>query len=91
MKTYTFHVSLADEEGVCRQLELPADFTLEDLHLAIQEAYAFDNDHLYSFFMSGEAWDTATEYALPEDADAWESISRYLTTKKTKRTKKTKT
>lgn len=71
MKTYTLNVSLADEEGVYRQLELPADFTLEDLHLAIQEAYAFDNDHLYSFFMSGEAWDTATEYALPEDAEPW--------------------
>ncbi len=70
MKTYTFNVSLADEEGVWRQLELPADFTLEALHLAIQEAYAFDNDHLYSFFMSGEAWDTTTEYALPEDANS---------------------
>jgi len=71
MRTYTFHVSLPGYGRVWRKLELPSDFTLEDLHLAIQEAFAFDNDHLYSFFMSGKAWDAATEYALPEGADPW--------------------
>jgi hypothetical protein len=68
VKTYTFQVSLPDYGQVSRTLEMPADFTLEDLHLAIQDAFQFDNAHLYSFFMSGKAWDTATEYALPDDA-----------------------
>jgi hypothetical protein len=71
MRTYTFHVSLPGYGRVWRKLELPSDFTLEDLHLAIQGAFQFDNDHLYSFFMSGKAWDASTEYALPEDADPW--------------------
>ena len=31
--------------------------TMEDLHLAIQQAYGWYDDHLYSFFMSGKAWD----------------------------------
>lgn len=28
--------------------------TFEDLHLAIQEAFEFDDDHLYSFFLDGK-------------------------------------
>lgn len=59
MRTYTFHVSLPGhgQQFVWRKVELPADATLEGLHFAIQDAYAFDADHLYSFFMSGKAWD----------------------------------
>ena len=68
MRTYTFHVSLPGHDRVWRKVELPADATLEGLHFAIQDAYAFDADHLYSFFMSGKAWDESTEYTLPEDA-----------------------
>ena len=68
MKTYTFHVSLPGFGRVWRKVELAADQTLEDLHFAIQNAYDWDAAHLYSFFMSGEAWDSTTEYCLPEDA-----------------------
>lgn len=49
MKTYTFHVALPGTGRTWRKLELLADQTLEDLHLAIQDAFEFDNDHLYSF------------------------------------------
>lgn len=71
MKTYTFHVSLPGFGRLWRKIEMPADSTLEDLHLAIQDAYDFDDDHLYSFFMSGRAWDSNTEYCLPEGATPW--------------------
>jgi hypothetical protein len=33
-------------------IELEESSTLEDLHHAIQEAVDFENDHLYSFFLS---------------------------------------
>lgn len=68
MRTYTFHVTLPGHDRVWRKVELPAEATLEGLHYAIQDAYAFSADHLYSFFMSGKAWDESTEYTLPEDA-----------------------
>ena len=68
MRTYTFHVTLPGHDRVWRKVELPAGATLEGLHNAIQDAYAFDADHLYSFFMSGKAWDDSTEYTLPEEA-----------------------
>jgi hypothetical protein len=71
MRTYTFHVSLPDYDRVWRKVELPAEATLEWLHFAIQDAYNFNADHLYSFFMSGKAWDESTEYTLPEDVEEW--------------------
>lgn len=68
MRTYTFHVTLPGHDRIWRKVELPAEATLEGLHYAIQDAYAFGADHLYSFFMSGTAWDDSTEYTLPDDA-----------------------
>ena len=72
MKTYTFHVSLRGGGRVWRKIEMRSDQTIEDLHYAIQDAYEWDADHMYSFFMSNRAWDSSTEYTLPEDADPWD-------------------
>jgi hypothetical protein len=71
MQTYTFHVSIPNTGRVWRKVELTAEQTLADLHMAIQDAFEFDAAHLYSFFMSGRAWDHATEYCPPEAAGAW--------------------
>ena len=71
MKTYTFHISLPGTGRTWRKIEMSADQTLEDLHFAIQDAYEWDADHLYSFFMSGQAWDESSEYCLPEGSDPW--------------------
>ncbi len=74
MKTYTLHVSLPGYGRVWRKLELPAEDTLEGLHRAIQDAFGFDADHLYSFFMSGRAWDPLTEYCLPDSVEPWDFV-----------------
>lgn len=50
--TYTFKVSLWN--GVWRRIEMKATHTLSDLHMAIQEAFDFDNDHLYAFYMDNK-------------------------------------
>ncbi|MCX6029748.1 MAG: hypothetical protein NT169_10660 [Chloroflexi bacterium] len=71
MKTYTFHITLRGGGRVWRKIEMRSDQTLEDLHYAIQNAYEWDADHMYSFFMSNRAWDDSTEYTLPEDVDPW--------------------
>lgn len=75
MKTYTFRVSLAGLDRVWRTIEIAAEQTLEELHFAIQEAYDWDADHLYSFFLSGEAWDRTTEYTLPDGVSPWDDAS----------------
>jgi hypothetical protein len=64
VKTYQFHVTLPEAGDVWRKVELRADQTLHDLHQAIQAAYGWGADHLYSFFMSGDAWDSESEYTL---------------------------
>ena len=52
--TYCFKVAL--RRDLWRRIEVSASHTLLDLHYAIQNAYRFDDDHLYSFFMDGQAW-----------------------------------
>ncbi|MHC1611576.1 MAG: plasmid pRiA4b ORF-3 family protein [Candidatus Methanospirareceae archaeon] len=67
--TYVFKVSLAKD--IWRRIEISADHTLLDLHRAIQKAYNFDDDHLYSFFMDGRAW-SYERFASPyEEEGPW--------------------
>ena len=40
------------EEACVRVIEIASAGTLEDLHLAIQDAVGFDNDHLYEFYVA---------------------------------------
>jgi hypothetical protein len=68
MRTYTFHVSLTGVDQVWRKIELRAEQTLEELHLAIQSAYAGKAERFYSFFMSGRLWDEDSEYTLPDES-----------------------
>lgn len=49
--TYTFKVSLS--KTIWRKINLSYKHTFGDLHNAIQEAFEFDNDHLYAFYMGG--------------------------------------
>lgn len=52
--SYVFKVSLG--RSVWRKIALSYKHTLEDLHNAVQEAFDFDNDHLYSFFMDAKRY-----------------------------------
>jgi hypothetical protein len=63
--SYTFRVNHRALPKVWRDIELVEDQTLEDLHLAIQQAYGWYDDHLYSFYMSGKAWDSSSEIGSP--------------------------
>jgi hypothetical protein len=54
---WTLRVELLDglhagEEECVRVIEIVSSATLEDLHLAIQDAVDFDNDHLYEFYVA---------------------------------------
>ncbi|MDF2885176.1 MAG: Plasmid pRiA4b ORF-3-like protein, partial [Clostridiaceae bacterium] len=64
--TYTFKISL-DRSTWCK-IKLSGDHTLEDLYNSIQEAFDFDNDHMYSFFMDGKAWSN-NKFTCPYDEE----------------------
>jgi hypothetical protein len=66
--TYTFKVTYQRDPDIWRTVELTATQTLRDLHAIIQDVFDFDFDHLYSFFLSGKAWDKASEYAAQPEA-----------------------
>ncbi len=69
--SYTFRVNHRALPEVWRDIELAEDQTVEDLHLAIQQAYAWYDDHLYSFFMNGKAWDSSAEIGCPWSESAF--------------------
>lgn len=72
---FTFRTRLPgyrDEDGtkvedVWREIEIAANQILADLGEAIPLAFDFDDPHLWSFFLSGKAWDRATKYALDSE------------------------
>lgn len=51
---FVFKVSLNGRTW--RKIKIASAHTLHHLHLAIQDAFAFADDHLYAFFMDGKPW-----------------------------------
>ncbi|WP_019865908.1 IS1096 element passenger TnpR family protein [Methylovulum miyakonense] len=53
---WTFKIKLAftpfTEQSWAAEIEIDSSATLEELHLAIQDAVEFENDHLYEFYIS---------------------------------------
>ena len=54
--------------SVWREVELSAGQSLAELGEAIPPAFGFEDDHLWSFFLSGKPGDRASEYAGPPDS-----------------------
>jgi hypothetical protein len=70
--TFTFRVKLAWSLKVWRDLELRGDQTLFDLHGAIQQAFGWDDDHLWVFHLSpakGKRYDDHGSNYGPGDDD----------------------
>ncbi len=73
---YTFRVRILsgayappDAHAIWREIEVAASQTLLSLGNAIPRAFDFEDMHLWSFFLSGRAWDHATEYTLYYEPD----------------------
>jgi hypothetical protein len=65
-QAYVFDAQLDGFRGVRRTIVLRGDQTLVDLHGALQVAFHWDDDHLYSFWLGGKFWARdATEYTHP--------------------------
>ncbi|MCA9790662.1 MAG: SEC-C domain-containing protein [Candidatus Eremiobacteraeota bacterium] len=77
MKDYHLRCTLLDTDvEVVRHLRMPGDMTLLDLHLALQASMQWENRHLHSFEIYGEAYgDPATvEGSNDERVPLWELL-----------------
>jgi hypothetical protein len=61
-QTLAFDAELVGFEGVHRAIAIRDDLTLVDLHYALQFAFDWDDDHLYSFWLNGAFWATDCEH-----------------------------
>jgi hypothetical protein len=55
-QTYVFDADLLGFQGIRRRITVRDDLTLVDLHYALQSAFGWDDDHLYSFWLDGSFW-----------------------------------
>lgn len=65
-KVFVFKVKLYYKKRVWREIEIKGSSTLHDLHKIISKSFELEGGHLYSFFMSNKAWDSASEYSHPQ-------------------------
>lgn len=61
-KSYVISVSL--QTGCYRHIRISADSTLEELSIAILDAFEFDNDHAHAFFMDNSLWSRRNGYFM---------------------------
>ncbi|MET1250127.1 plasmid pRiA4b ORF-3 family protein [Sporolactobacillus sp. STCC-11] len=61
VSAYVFKVRL--RPSCWRKIQLSGSCTMEQLHMVIQSAFDFDNDHLYAFFMDGRKYGRNGIYA----------------------------
>lgn len=70
MAVLVFDAELLNARGVRARLAVRADQHLTALHDAIQEAFGWHDDHLYSFWLDGTFWgDDDAEYTSPDMAE----------------------
>ncbi len=68
-QTYVFTAELMGVPGVRRTILVRDDLTLVDLHYALQSAFGWDDDQLYSFWLHGTFWGAEDQhYTHPYNA-----------------------
>jgi hypothetical protein len=67
---YVLKADLVGFSRVNRTIAVRSDQTLVDVHLALQAAFDWDDDHLYSFWLGGKFWSrVGGEYTHPWHAN----------------------
>jgi len=63
-KVIRMRVMIDHDEVIFRDLEMPCSANFNELHDLIQEAFAFDNAQMASFYVSNEDWEKGQEFTL---------------------------
>ena len=63
-KFVTYVISVSVGTGCYRHIKISGDCTLEELHFAIIDAFALDDDHAHVFFPDNKAWSGDGYYSM---------------------------
>lgn len=78
---FLLKVKLQYAKRISRTIAIRTTQTLEDLHMAILDAFDWDNDHLYSFFLYGKRGeDPDARVVGPWEYDHGDTEARCATT-----------
>lgn len=58
----SYVISVSVYTGCYRHIQISGSSTLQELHWAIQDAFQFDDDHCYAFFMDNKRWSHRDSY-----------------------------
>lgn len=58
----SYLISVSYAVGCYRHIQISGSDTLYRLHMAIQDAFCFDNDHPHGFFMDNRLWSNTKSY-----------------------------
>ena len=61
---HIIRIHLEHKEDVIRNIEIPSDKTLEDLHFAVVESLSLDKNEMASFYMTNEDFELLQEIPL---------------------------
>ncbi|MFK0574032.1 IS1096 element passenger TnpR family protein [Endozoicomonas sp.] len=62
-----------DHKEVSRTFLIAGMQSLYNLHLKIQRAFDWDNDHMFSFYLSNKLFDSTSEYSAAPDGEHYPS------------------
>lgn len=68
--SFLIHLDDVSDPEVWRKLIVPDNFTFAKFHLVIQEAFGWENGHMYQF--SEEGYGSAVSIGIPNDDDDYE-------------------
>jgi len=71
-----FKVTLLDiEPPVWRRIQVPASYTLWDLHVAIQDAMGWEDYHLHAFEINDPTTGQPKQFGIPSDDDWYKVLT----------------
>ena len=91
-KTFQLKITLSDSKPpIWREIIVPADYTFFDLHVAIQDAFGWEDCHLHQFFIGTPYKNQSIIVACPDSDDMCDvlderelKLSKYLSDPKDK-------
>lgn len=72
---YSYVLSVKLYPGCYKHIQIDSSATFDALAHAILDAFSFDYDHLYAFFMSGKKWDHYGDVLAPSESEFDEALS----------------